>query len=643
MRRIGLALLVCLLALPAGAAEAKKRRDPVLTTLAQIERRGGTHAADAQGWRDDYTVAKRAARNLRGAPQANIRGVLANLTSLAKRHLLGGRAYPAFLILQRNVEWFYDERNSAPANGTRTTFDGSELIWQFYTGSGWQLQPLANFGRLNGLLKLRKPAAGRLERFADDLLATGVQRRGFLAFEYYFPWGGGAPGWISGMATATGMQAFANLGKRDGDPRYTDAARAMLGAFKAPPPWGVTVQGNAGPSFLLYSQTPMASSATASRRRSSALDNYRVATGDPDAAALVDAAVAEARRLLPKFDTGAWSLYDRTPTRPLGGPATFYHRLFEGFLVELCDKFGDPFCGESDNFARYETEPVAISSLSLRVFKKKYVRASFVLSKRGTATATLERDGSAIRSYTAAMTRGKHTLTWKRPPKGDYDLVVKATSLTGIASEQDLAAHLASGIRRPGRCGCSGRRRLDLAPQVRDVHAQDLDIVGVLGAPDLDQQRAVGEQAAAVDGERAQQVELDRRQMHLLAVHAHHVGGEVELEAVDADHRLAGRRVGAPQRRLQARDELARAERLGHVVVGAGLQRAHLLVLLADRRQHEDRHLRPLSAGCGRPRCRRRRAARGRRSRRPAGAARRGRAPPRPSPPAPPRSRRRAG
>ena len=48
------------------------------------------------------------------------------------------RGYPAFLIVQRNVEWFYDDRLSAPAYGTRTTFGDSELIWQFYPGSGWQ-------------------------------------------------------------------------------------------------------------------------------------------------------------------------------------------------------------------------------------------------------------------------------------------------------------------------------------------------------------------------------------------------------------------------------------------------------------------------------------------------------------------------
>src|SRR3954471_5155682 len=368
MRRACLALLACLLLLPAAAQAAK---DPVLTTLSQIEARGGTTAADAQGWRDDYRTAKAAANKLRGIPQANLRGVLSNLTSLAKRHLLGSRAYPAFLILQRNVEWFYDNRRSAPGYGTRTTFAGSELIWQFYPGSGWQLQPLANFGHLNGLLKLRKPAAGRLEKLADDMLATAVQRRGSLAFEYYFPWSGGAPGWISGMATATGMQALANLGKRDGDIRYTDAAHAMLGVFKSPPPWGVTVQGPAGPSFLLYSQSPGVLVGNGIAQALIGLDNYRAATGDPDATALVNAALAEARRLLPLYDTGAWSLYDRSPSGPGTEADLSYHQLFQGFLEQLCRKSADPFCTEAENFQRYQTEPVAIGAVTAKVQKKR--------------------------------------------------------------------------------------------------------------------------------------------------------------------------------------------------------------------------------------------------------------------------------
>ena len=337
-----------------------------------------------------------------------------------------------------------------PGLRQRTTFAGSELIFQFYSGSGWQLQPLANFGRLNGLLKLRKPAAGRLEKFADDMLATGVQRRGSLAFEYYFPWAGGAPGWISGMATATGMQAFANLGKRDGDARYTDAARSMIGVFKAPPPWGVSVQGAAGPSFLLYSQSPSVLVGNGIAQALIGLDNYRAATGDADAAALVDAGLAEAKRLLPLYDTGAWSLYERTPTKPGVESDLSYHQLFEGFLKTLCDKWGDPFCTEADNFARYETEPVQVSSITTKVqAKRKRIIAGFVLNKRGTIRVTLERAGVAVRAWSGSMFRGKHTLTWTLPPKGDYELVVKATSLNGIASEATSTATVARSARSP--------------------------------------------------------------------------------------------------------------------------------------------------------------------------------------------------
>ena len=100
---------------------------------------------------------------------------------------------------------------------------------------------------------------------------------------------------------------------------------------------------------------------------------------------------------------------------------------------------------------------------------------------------------------------------------------------------------------------------------------------------------------------------------------------------------------GAAQRRLQPRDQLARAERLGHVVVGAGRQRLDLAVLLADRGEDEDRHLAPLAqpprhldpVDVGQHQVEDRRLA--------AGAPRRGRAPPPRCSPAPPRSRRRAG
>ena len=82
--------------------------------------------------------------------------------------------------------------------------------------------------------------------------------------------------------------------------------------------------------------------------------------------------------------------------------------------------------------------------------KRKRILASFSLSKRGSVRVTLERDGgSAVRAWSGSMLRGGHTLTWTLPPKGDYSLVVKATSLNGIASESDAAAQIS--IAEPSR------------------------------------------------------------------------------------------------------------------------------------------------------------------------------------------------
>ena len=61
-------------------------------------------------------------------------------------------------------------------------------------------------------------------------------------------------------------------------------------------------------------------------------------------------------------------------------------------------------------------------------------------------------------------------------------------------------------------------RGLDLAAQVGDVGAQRRRVVGVGRAPHLAQQRAMSHQPPAVAREHAQQLELDRRQVDLLAV-----------------------------------------------------------------------------------------------------------------------------
>ena len=77
-----------------------------------------------------------------------------------------------------------------------------------------------------------------------------------------------------------------------------------------------------------------------------------------------------------------------------------------------------------------------------------------------------------------------------------------------------------------------------------------------------------------------------------LAVEAGDARAEVDLEAAEAQHLVAGRlRRGAAQQRLDARQQLARLERLGQVVVGAELEADDAVHRLAARGEHQQRQV----------------------------------------------------
>ena len=153
----------------------------------------------------------------------------------------------------------------------------------------------------------------------------------------------------------------------------------------------------------------------------------------------------------------------------------------------------------------------------------------------------------------------------------------------------------------------------------------------------------MGEQLALVPGEQARELEPVRRQRDRLAA-------EGDRALVQVDDELADSSTGppaGPARRSAARRRASSSSipnGFVDVVVGAGVERRDLLVLVADRREHEHRRGRPARAAPGRRPCRFRPEARdrgstasGRRASRPR------RAPPLPSRRRRPRSRRRGG
>ena len=105
----------------------------------------------------------------------------------------------------------------------------------------------------------------------------------------------------------------------------------------------------------------------------------------------------------------------------------------------------------------------------------------------------------------------------------------------------------------------------------------------------------MGHELAAVLRQHAQEIELDRRQVDQLAGARDAAVGNVDHDVADRDRRL-GRGVGrAAQDGAQARCQLLAAERLRHVVVGAGVERTDLLALVADGGDDDDRHAAPLA------------------------------------------------
>ena len=95
--------------------------------------------------------------------------------------------------------------------------------------------------------------------------------------------------------------------------------------------------------------------------------------------------------------------------------------------------------------------------------------------------------------------------------------------------------------------------------------------------------------------EQFEQSELLRRQPDLLVAAHDAMAIVIDLDVSDPHWTMFRRRVdcASPQGRAQARQQLLGAERLGHVVVGAEIERLHLVGLRVARREHDDRHGRP--------------------------------------------------
>src|SRR5204863_7164810 len=106
-----------------------------------------------------------------------------------------------------------------------------------------------------------------------------------------------------------------------------------------------------------------------------------------------------------------------------------------------------------------------------------------------------------------------------------------------------------------------------------------------LRPPDLLEELAVRHDLAGVADERRQEAVFDRRELDFLIVDKDAAVGEIDAQVMNREDRLAA--VAAAHSMTEgdpdAREQFAHAERLGEVVVGAGVEGGHLVAFLPPR------------------------------------------------------------
>jgi hypothetical protein len=397
----GAALAAALLV--GGSASAAK--PPTATALiskglAAAVASGDLEAGEASAYGAMAKAAAAEVKRLKGAQADTLRGTLQDIAALWRGYTRP-RALILFSTLALNMEKL--AAGPPPRSGTDVT-DESGIVYRFFSGHGYVFHPLANFARLNVLAQTDDPG---LQTLANALIARAVPAQGGLVWEYLFPFARGHPPWISGMAQAVAAQAFARAGDMLSDPALLDAADAAYATIP-----GKLVRGlPAGPWIKLYSfdASPVLN---AQLQTAISLGDYAEIAGNADAAALVDRLLAAAETLLPRFDTGYWSLYAlQGGEAPLG-----YHEFVVSLLRKLAARTGDATWREfADRFQGYEGQPpiVRLGKVTPTVYavpaegRKAEARFPFWLSKLSTVTLKI-----AGRVQTSVLGLGSHTLVY---------------------------------------------------------------------------------------------------------------------------------------------------------------------------------------------------------------------------------------
>ncbi|HWE59346.1 MAG TPA: D-glucuronyl C5-epimerase family protein [Solirubrobacteraceae bacterium] len=415
---------------PLATAGKRKPKKPVTVTFAQALlklEQGGTlqtaaYQSDLRTWRqalgEQTHLAKWRATQLGD--------VTATLNEMATNKQVTAARLPVLVLTLANNASYW-KSGAALANGAAVQFQGSELVWEYYAGSGIQLQVLHTFGEGDGYYEAGSAAYPKLVTLMSEMVPLAVRRGGGLAWEYYFNWEGGKPPWVSAMAQATGLEALTNAYLATKNPQYLTYAHDALPLLETKPPVGVAVQTQHGTRFLQYSFTPGTDIINAFLQTLLGLYDYQQVSLDPVAGNLYNAGTRQAESELNAFVVGGWSLYQPGEADPLD-----YHQLVTGFLKLLCQKTQVAvYCTTYQQFAADLLNRPQLTLLTTSASSGKKFSLRFKLTKYAAVGITLSRAGKNYLYSKKSFFAGTGGFTTPKLKAGSYGLTMSITDPAG--------------------------------------------------------------------------------------------------------------------------------------------------------------------------------------------------------------------
>jgi hypothetical protein len=430
-----------------GAAAPRKDRRAVYAALTRGLRGNRIEQGEYRRWRRWYTQSLRTYRSLRGPRREQLGYVIDSVEALALSRRLGVTRMPAaFVQLERNRRYW--RSLPYPGAGDQVSFQGSEILYQYFPGEGLQLHPLSTFKKANhmhGACERGEPSCDQagLRRLLDEMTDLAVRRsRRFIAWEYAFHFGGGSPPWISGLSQGTALQAFARAAALLQEPRYVETARAGLGAFETPPPSGVRTRGpRGGVHYIEYSFAPRLYIFNGFLQALIGLYDFGLLAGEERASRLYAEAEPEARAEVPLSDVGDWSRYSYRGAES----SRDYHELLREFLASMCSRrLGPLYCDYAERYRGYQVDPPELvytgpdtaaqgQSTSLR----------FQVSKLSAVEVKVYRGRRLVFSRLGTFRRGSGAFAFRPGAPGTLTVRLGAKELrTGLGKKDSVTAEL---------------------------------------------------------------------------------------------------------------------------------------------------------------------------------------------------------